>query len=293
MISKKRLHSEDTSLCSVSTANPFKKSLYPTNITITCFPKYIIKGCSCSKQIFPSGCQKKNCLTCQPYLSKRRGLHAYNRFDKYRDECKKARIPFVMLYTDFTIPMQLRSNCMDPKYWQDIRKKVWNLLKTKYHALFALEATHPISEKHPNVFHPHLNFLWVQKPGYKPFLDVKKLEAEYREILGFYRKVDLKHRYSDIIAKQMHWCNYVTRIFPAFADWTGALRWYGTYPALDKKEKFICPLCGCALGVFGWLDHYTVEEYYEHGLRSGRSPPWEDITKINLFKRKKSKEEVA
>lgn len=275
------------------TANLFVGKLQPTNIPTTCFPKYIVRQCECGRKIFPQGCQKKSCVTCQKHLSARRGSRAYDRFIEYRKKCNKDGVPFVMLYTDFTIPLQLRSKCMNIDYWQNIRKKVWTMLKTHFHAAFALEATHPISEVNPGKFHPHLNFLWCQSPKHKAFIDVNKMRKMFQEILGFYREVNCHHDFTQDPARMVHWCNYVTRVFPTYADWTGALRWYGDYPKLLNINNNICPTCGCAFCTLGWLDHYTVEEYNESGLMTGRPPPWDDFSKLNFFKSKKSKEEVA
>lgn len=230
----------------------------------------------------------KHCLTCQEALGQRRAQNALDRFVSYKEALKPEGKNYIMLYTDFTIPPKLRQNFVQRESWQKLRSKIWEVLRDYFGALFALEATHPVSESSPDRFHPHLNFLWVQRPGYKPFINVAVLAIYVKEILKYKGIIVLHHSYSDKIAKQKHWIAYVTRIFPYYADWAGSLRWYGQYPRKVNKDKYCCPHCGQILQVLGFISADVIKSYNEFGFAMGRAPPWENSNNITPFKKIKA-----
>ena len=188
-------------------------------------------------------------------------------------------------YTDFTIPPELRQTYADPKIWKALRGAVWKLLHTKYGAIFGVEASHPVGDDNPTVFHPHLNFLWVIRDGFRSYIDVATLQDQFREILNYPGAVNLYHSYGTDEAQLMHLCKYITRIFPEFADWTGALRWFGKYPHLKKIDICVCPECLKKPKLLGYISSDEIKTYDLYGFRLGRSPPWENDKKITPFRK--------
>ena len=259
-----------------------------SNSVRECNPKFIVLKCSCGRKIVRSTCMTKKCTTCKDVLGERRAQAALLRFDETRLRYQQERKTFTMLYTDFTIPPILRQNFVIPAQWQKLRTAVWEILRNQFGAEYALEATHPISEKHPGVFHPHLNFLWIQRLGFKPFLNVDKLADAFRDALNYKGVVNLHHDYSSKTARIVHWVNYVTRIFPEYADWAGQLRWYGRYPRKHIHDPFICQVCGNKYMALGYIDSYRVSSYLEDGFALGRAPPWTEDKWITPFRKIKA-----
>ncbi|GAH71435.1 unnamed protein product, partial [marine sediment metagenome] len=178
------------------------------------------------------------------------------------------------IYTVFTIPLELRPKFFDPKKVRELRGGLWKMLQKEYGALFGFEATHPIAEEHPETFHPHLNFLWTQKPGHRPFIDVERLRGKYQKILGYHSTVNLYSQYSNKIPQIWKWCQYITRVFPSLAKWCGPSKWYGKYPKSDQKESCICPECNTKIYTLGYVDSYAYESYSRYGWKVGTDPPW-------------------
>lgn len=194
-------------------------------------------------------------------------------------------------YTDFTIPPDLRQNFTSPRAWQALRLSLWKLLRDNYGAEFAVEATHPIGDEHPDVFHPHLNFLWSIKPGFTSFIDLIKIKEQFRTILKYDGIVNMYHSYGDEDAQLYHLCKYITRIFPAFADWSGSIRWYGSIPKRQKVCSKVCPTCRKKISVLGYIDSDSIKLFDLYGFRLGLAPPWEDDAKITYFKKHSRAEE--
>lgn len=159
------------------------------------------------------------------------------------------------------------------------------MLKTEFGAVFAVEATHPIGDDNPNVFHPHLNFLWLIRDGFRPYIDVARLQSLFRSILAYDGPVNCFHSYGDDDAQLMHLCKYISRIFPEFSKWAGALRWYGKYPVIKKCRDKLCPQCLKKPKLLGYISSDIIKTYDEYGFRLGRSPPWENDKYITPFKK--------
>jgi len=144
----------------------------------------------------------------------------------------------------FTVPPALRGRFVDPKEWGRVRRAVWGILK-RLGADYGCEASHPVGDKSPDVFAPHLNFLWVPKSG-RGMVDVQALRSAWGFILGA-AVVDVHHSFvlPGETGKLRHRCRYVTRPFPRLAKWCGNLKWYGKPPALTPEaEPAPCPKCG-------------------------------------------------
>jgi len=191
-----------------------------------------------------------------------------------------------LIYTIFTVPKAIREQYLDKAEWQKARKRVWTLLKEYFGALYGVEVTHPIGDKDRKNFHPHLNFLWVQKSGFKPFIDVDLLRKKWGEVL----KVDISDVYSQYttkVARIVHWIKYVTRTFPGTHKWTGSMRWYGKYPKEKVPVEYVCNECGCHFRLIGYVSGEDVDNWYKRGILLGIDPPWERDECITHLKKRK------
>ncbi len=238
-----------------------------------CIPKYIVLQCNCGRHIVPSVCMSLVCPNCKEAVNKRRSESIFRRL--VNQSMKKSRRNQIkpVIYTVLTVPESERSKYLDPKAWQKVRKKAWKLLKSKFGALYGVEVSHPVGDKDANKFHPHLNFLWIQRDGFRPFLDVEKLRESWGEILNV-AVADVYTRYSNHVRQIKHWCNYTSRVFVGLHKWTGSVRWYGKYPR--KKTEVTCPCTQCSgkYKMIGWIDKLDVDNYYKHGFIIGVDPPW-------------------
>jgi hypothetical protein len=251
-----------------------------------CVPQYLVVSCNCRRHVVKHTCMRLSCRICHPILTRRRASAVMDRFiPKTISGYSETSYPTVN-YTVFTMPYQLRPNCIDRKYMTKLRAKVFELLKTKYGADFAFEATHPIAEDNPTEFHPHLNFLWTQKKGFPHYLNLDMLRADYADILGYTGSPYLYHEYSNNPGEIWKWCEYVARTFPAYAKWCGHTKWFGNYPKLPEREHCKCAHCGSGFHLIGWISASHIEAYELFGSKSGLAPPWDDDTKITLIKSK-------
>ncbi|MBA7615201.1 hypothetical protein ES703_22479 [subsurface metagenome] len=263
---------------------PFDDFLVQNDV-VKCEPRYIVKQCGCGRTVFPTGCMRKNCTVCTKRLNARRAFSAFNRFQVYKRAKNHVRKNLIFCYTDFTIPPYLRQGYTEPKNWQRLRAAVWQLIKRRYGAVFALEGTHPIGDKHPDVFHPHLNFVWVLRDGFQSYIDLEELRDFFKVLLGTIGPVNVWHQYGQDDAQLMHWCKYVTRIFPEFSNWAGHTRWYGRYPKYKPVTESFCSKCGQRFISIGYVNAVDINNFEERGFYLGRAPPWENDMKITFFKR--------
>lgn len=255
--------------------------------TKTCTPKYLVLQCSCGRHIVPSTCMSLNCPGCKKYVSKRRSASIFRRLmaEPNRPENKYKRYNRKnVLYTICTVPVMERYKYINPAEWQKVRRKLWKVLKERFGALYGVEATHPVGDKDPGFFHPHLNFLWIQKPGLRGFLDVNELREAWAKILSV-DVADVYHQYNSNVRKIKHWCNYVSRTFPGTHGWTGPVRWYGKYPIINNKVTVTCGQCSSGFVAIGWIDKDTVDNYYKHGFMIGVDPPWKRDSQIVPFRK--------
>lgn len=153
-----------------------------------------------------------------------------------------------LCYTVLTVPPTLREKAADYKTWKRWRSKVWNLLKTRWGADYGYERTDPAGDEDKEVWHPHFNFLWVQRPGFRAFIDVDELRREWAKIIGASGAVDVWHQYAQErdVAKRVHWYDYMGRTWP---DWVKAVQ-HGARtiplgrPPKVEREKPCCRECG-------------------------------------------------
>jgi hypothetical protein len=139
---------------------------------------------------------------------------------------------------------------------------------------YGVEISHPVGEAGDD-FHPHLNFLWRPRPGFRGFVDVELLRAEWGRILGARGAVDVYHQYSSSEGKIRHWCRYVSRLFPGFHGWTGNVKWYGTYPRKKTPAPGRCLRCGHQYRYVGTVSSEEHERACKSKLLLGVDPPWE------------------
>lgn len=214
--------------------------------TKRCSPKWLILSCACKQfSVVKSGCMNKDCEVCADVVTDRRASRARARLDAGRGDRP-------ILQTVLTVPPELRQRYADVGAWRSVLRKMWRVLEDGFGALFGCEATHPVGDD-PEVFHPHANFLWVQKVGFRPFIDVERLRRLWAGILGA-EVVDVHHSYFTSEAKIAHRVRYVARVFPGWSLWVGNLRWYGRYPR-HVDVPVLCPKCGEPYLYVGVVEH--------------------------------------
>ncbi len=260
------------------------------NLTGECNPRFIITECCCGRKVFPQSCMKLSCTTCAPYIGLRRARAVFYRLVRENILDFGGRIQGNVIYTVFTIPPRLRMKFTDTHKLRLLRSKLWQLLEKKFGALFAVEATHPISEKSPEVFHPHLNYLWKQRPGFRSYINIENLRKEFAKILHYSGEPNCWTHYSNVIGKIWHWSKYVTRVFSNVSAWAGPVKWYGDYPRYKVESNFQCAECGETFKLLGYIDRYAIQDYEERGWRMGVDPPWYNDERIQFFKRRKTLE---
>lgn len=230
-----------------------------------CNPRYFKTACLCGFQIVRSGCHSADCPECAPAVRQQRAERARRRISSVR----KGR---PVLETVFTIPPEYRPNFANPKLFRDLVRRVWKLLQEQYGGEFAFSASHPIGsgdeKQDPGLFHPHINLIWLRKPGASGYLDVDRLRSDFAGILGTSGPVDLWHKYAYKAEEIWHILLYVCRPFPGFSSWTGPVRWLGKYPRKTKEEReketyqaAICPECGQHREYMGRADRSDWIDY--------------------------------
>ena len=246
--------------------------LYPPT---KCNPKYIILQCECGRRVVPSTCMNLDCKNCADFVTRRRQSKVVHRLLDYIFYWYKSHVKRAVLYTVLTVPPEVRYKYSTREAWAKLRRRAWKMLKKEFAGHFGIEATHPVGDKDKKHFHPHLNFLWKQKTGFRPFIDVDRLRTAWAQILEV-QNVDVHHEYTHRIGKVIHWVRYVVRTFPGTHKWTGPVRWFGKYPksSLDKHHH-TCPDCGQRTKYIGWLLADTVDHWYQYGQPRGMDPPWE------------------
>lgn len=211
-------------------------------------------------------CMSLDCPRCHSDVSRRRGDRVKQRLDAGR---RKGAVG----ETVFTIPPRLRGRMMDRATWRAYRRAAWRLLQKHAGARFGVACSHPIGDKNPDLFHPHIHFLWCGKPGFKGYLADSVLDAMRRDwaaLLGA-RVVDLHHSYvkGQEHGKLFHRCRYIARSFPGFAAWCGSVAWFGDYPkGVVFRSMQTCPHCHQPVRVIGTATAADLDAY-----RLGIPPP--------------------
>jgi len=243
------------------------------NPTEHCHPKYMVLECGCGRRAVVSGCGKKNCTFCEKHNNLKRAdrvmSHIIAQGKLLPNKCQYP----VMNYLVFTIPPALRSRYIDRANLAKLRRKIWQLLYYYFDAEWGIEATHPVSEKNPDVFHPHLNFLFCIKHKSPTYLDIATIKAYYKHFLSWDKEVDIWASYTRKPGKLWHLCNYITRAFPQFSIWQGAVTYYGHPPKVEKKGARICPKCNQLILAIGHLCVEGVRMFLESERNGNHDPP--------------------
>jgi len=241
-----------------------------------CTPKYIVYQCGCGRRIVPSSCMSLDCIVCQPHVTRRRSEAVFKRLTMGHNRA--------VIYSVFTTPLQVREKYYDRGEWQKARRRIWKFLKKHFGAQFGVEVSHPVGDSDGKLFHPHLNFLWVQRKGWSPFINVDLLREKWAKVLGV-EQADVYTQYAGNKAMVKHWTNYVCRTFPGMHTWTGPVRWYGRYPLMRKPAVMLCADCGLPYSVVGEISSLVVDDYNKTGWLLGLDPPWLDDSQIMHYNR--------
>jgi hypothetical protein len=233
---------------------------------------------------------RSDCEKCAPFISNNRAKKAFKRL---RIPNNSHGIRPTVIYTVFTIPPRFREEFCDKLSITKLRAKIWQILKKFFSGLYGVTAIHPIGDEDPTIFHPHLNFLWVQTSEGNPFIDEKLLKSEYRKLFGAHKDsaIDVWTGYASEAGIIRKWLNYALRTFPEFAKFCGSIVWYGDFPLLPDMSDWLCSACGQPFKILGTIDHYKVQAYEESGYAMGRDPPWYNDDNLRRLKIKSIIEE--
>ncbi len=220
-----------------------------------CGGRWISVKCSCDngkhRRLKMGGCMRENCVSCSESVNYRRFSKAFKRF-----KAKDYEQP--IMCTNFTIPVELRTKALNIATWRYWVKCIIGKLKENYGFSWGLVSSHPTG-KNKEIFHPHINVLWIQKRGFRHKLDLIILRADWGNIIKIKKEVVIYHRWVKKEGEKIHRINYVVRPFPGWKWWRGtSVRWYGEYPRginIDPHD-WICPDCGEKIEIKGVLIEY-------------------------------------
>lgn len=183
---------------------------------------------------------RSDCDTCAVQVGRRRARSIVDRFDAAPGPGG------YVLETVLTVPPESRDRMADRKVWRKAVRKMWAVLHREFGGAYGVECTHPTGDEGVNgetEFHPHANFLWIQRPGFRAVLDLEKLKARWRAILGCPRDPVVYHRFTHKAGSIAHLARYVARAWPGWKHWLGSVRWYGAYPRRVEKPEVRCLTC--------------------------------------------------
>jgi len=204
----------------------------------------------------------EDCQDCQEAVKHRRSKRAFARLQ----ECRvQPGVQPEILYTVCTVPPARRADALNPtgipgprggrgkRAWDTWTAKLLAWLKAECGLRYALFSAHPAGDRNPAVFHPHLNFLWVQRKGFGRMLDLDKLREAWAKIIGYDGEVVVHHQWAKTDAQIYHQVGYVLRSFPGWGWWRKkAVRWYGKQlPKVDVSDVWVCPHCGEEIDILG------------------------------------------
>lgn len=204
----------------------------------TCPPSWQVAVCDCRTKLLEAGCNRLDCRRCADFLRRRRSRSIEDRFERGRGG--KA-----VVYTILTVPPSKRREAADRDTFGRWCRRIRKWMKDRLGLLFGVERMDPAGDQQPSLWHPHLNILWVQRDGFRPFIDVDELRTEWARILNT-PQVDVWTQYSDEPGRLRHWYSYMGR---TWADWRKSvpehltIRWLGKYPKGRKDGATFCPHC--------------------------------------------------
>lgn len=250
--------------------------------------KWMIRVCRCRAKKYIQACSNLSCGDCEDILRARRAASIRDRFEG-------ARAGRPVLYTVFTVPLELRAAASDPKTWAKWRKAIWKVLRREWGGQFGVQRTDPAGKcaeadrtgelcdcAECRRFHPHLNFLWVQRDGFRPWIDLERLRASWAAIIGAEGPVVLWTNYSTASRRLGHWYWYMGRTWP---EWVRSVPdhmrvvWYGEYPRKQKRPSG-CDRCGEAF----WFWCCGTEAAADELLEMGPERLWEWVQSEEVAK---------
>ncbi len=269
--------SESVMFTSGQTSTEKQASIWPSNLPK---PGEVVRGkgcgdwgvavCGCKAKAVPSHCNRLDCPLCADHLRARRARRILARLDAGRNGRP-------VVYTVFTVPPEDRERAADVKTWNKWRRKIWKWMKENLLAQFAVERTDPCGDDRVK-WHPHLNFLWVQRAGTRAFISPKKLEElklAWQEIIGAYRAVNVYTKYSSEEKQIRHWASYLGRTWP---EWRKSvprhvtMRWLGKYPKIEPVEgDGSCNECGEYVEILRVRDRGQADLYVHNGAEFCRA----------------------
>lgn len=214
-------------------------------------------------------CMSLDCTRCHADVSRRRG-------DRIKQRLDAARSGGPVGESVFTVPPRLRGRMVSKPTWLAFRRTAWGILKKHAGAVCAVACSHPVGDKNPDLFHPHVHFLWVGKRGQQVHLSkptIDRIRAEWAKALNV-RVVDFHHSYTKGAedGKLFHRCRYVARSFPGFGKWCGQVAWFGDVPTVKFRSVKDCPKCHKQIRVIGCATELDLQEWKKGN--PPRVPPW-------------------
>lgn len=222
-------------------------------------------------------CMSLDCERCHPDVSRRRGDRIKQRLDAGRDGGPVGE-------SVFTVPPKLRGRMLNKKLWLTFRRAAWKILQDVAGAKFGVACSHPVGDTKPDLFHPHVHFLWCGKRGSQVFLSKEQIDsirAAWAQLLNV-KLVDFHHSYTKGTedGKLFHRCRYVARSFPGFGKWCGQVAWFGVVPKCKFRNAQECGHCHQKPRVIGSA---TLADYLaQQKGHPPRVPPWLLTWRCNL-----------
>jgi hypothetical protein len=226
---------------------------------------------------YESGCCRLSCVACEKQLRARRALAIKERF-----EAAGGMAGGPVLYTILTVPPALRARAAQEATWTDWKRKIVKWLKKNAGFRFGVERTDPAGDRDRTKWHPHINLLWCQRPGFRPYLDLAKLRTAWAQIIGA-KTVNVWHQFSSAPGQLWHWFSYMGRTWP---EWVPVVkghmtvRWYGRYPKSEDAGPACCEKCGEGYVVLRCGSRACAEEMVAAGAAAVR---WE-VEKQEMFR---------
>ena len=210
--------------------------------------------CECGTHAIQAyGCQSEDCPECATATAARRTSRTLSRFDQRHPDTDLG-------ISVFTVPPYLRHLCTK-ETWRKVRKTMIQALKDDFHFLWGCESSHPTGDD-MEVFHPHLNVMWVRCNPFSaklPKWELRLLYERWRHVLGEVLGVETpekadwfhhfwRYRTKEARTKFAARLDYIYRPFPGWSHWTGYRnRWYhlpGFKIPKAIEEDWCCPACG-------------------------------------------------
>jgi hypothetical protein len=180
---------------------PSKKRLRGDPFAGDCPTWYIHGECECGEKFVRQVlCGRDWCPTCGAEWS-----DAHKR--RYARVWQKASVMASVGYFVFTLPLSIRSKYRSKGSLRSLRARTVAILK-RHGFDRGLSRFHFFGDKHPDLYHPHLNVL--VDAGYLAPDVLESIKREYAKTLGV-SMADVNYQYCDETAEVSHKVKYITR----------------------------------------------------------------------------------